>query len=158
MSRRKWGLRNRKAGPDRFQARAQFLYSEQTVSARATAQRMGNLGGRSSCLPRVPVVREGEVHAKTHRPCGHHSSVHSTGNVATEDLVFRPQHAQGGARKEWLATQRKPVCRIDGCCQHLHEDFVGLRRRLLDLRHPKRPGRPYFSQMNAFMTDALAFR
>ena len=64
------------------------------------------------------------------------------GNVDAEDLMFRPQQAQGGAREKGLAAHGMPVRRIDGYCQHLHQDFIGVRRRPLDLRHPKRLRRP----------------
>ena len=60
------------------------------------------------------------------------------GDVDAEDPMFRPQQAQGGAREDGLAAHGMPVRRIDGCCQHLHQDLVGVRRRLVDLRHPKR--------------------
>ncbi len=57
-------------------------------------------------------------------------------------LMFRSPQAKGGARKKGLAAHGMPVRRIDGCCQYLHQDFIGVRPRLLDLRHPKRLRRP----------------
>ena len=44
--------------------------------------------------------------------------------------------------EEGLAAQGMPVRRIDGDCQHLHKDFVSVRRGPLDLGHPKRLRRP----------------
>ena len=76
--------------------------------------------------------------------------LHLPGNVDAEDRVFWPQQAQGGAREEGLAAHGMPVRRIDGYCQHLHQDLIGVRRRLVDLRHPKRLWRPVL-----FLRDCL---
>ena len=64
--------------------------------------------------------------------------LHLPGNVTAEDSVLRSQQSESGARKEGLGAHGTPVRRIDRYCQHLHQNFIGGRRGLLDLRHPQR--------------------
>jgi len=84
--------------------------------------------------------------------------VSQAGNIDAEDLMFRPQQPQGGAREQGLAAYGMPVRRIDRYCQHLHQDFTGVRRRLADLRHPTRLRRPVLVIDERFMTGPSGFR
>src|SRR6185436_325958 len=68
-------------------------------------------------------------------------SLHLPSNVAAGDSILRPDQSEHEAREQGLAAYRMPVRRIDGNSQNLHQDLIGTRHRLLDLRQLKRPRR-----------------